>query len=67
MNIGLVGYFGSGNYGDELFVELFQRSFAGHELTVLHASAANGKHDVAEVMRQDAIIVGGGDLLIAKS
>lgn len=66
MRIGLVGYFGWGNYGDELFLEVYKRAFAGHELIFFHTAEPAGlKSDVEDLVDSvDAIVIGGGDLLI---
>lgn len=34
--IGLVGYYGFGNYGDELFRIVFEEALSSYELVVLH-------------------------------
>lgn len=66
MRIGLVGYFGWGNYGDELFYEIFHQTFSGHELIIFH-DPINGRFlpDANQLIDSvDAIIIGGGDLLM---
>lgn len=66
MKIGLVGYFGWGNYGDELFFEAYKQAFAGHELVIFHDPIKGGFVENANqlITSVDAIIVGGGDLII---
>lgn len=66
MRIGLVGYFGWGNYGDELFVQAYRQLFAGHELVMFHDPVAGAfRADADDLIRSvDAIIIGGGDLII---
>lgn len=66
MRIGLVGYFGWGNYGDELFLEAYQKAFLGHELVIFHDPIKGGFLDNADqlIASVDAIVVGGGDLII---
>lgn len=66
MRIGLVGYFGWGNYGDELFLEAYQQAFLGHELVIFHDPIKGGFLDNADKLIEsvDAIIIGGGDLII---
>lgn len=66
MKIGLVGYFGWGNYGDELFFSYYKARFLGHKLVVFHDSVHNKlKENVEDLIDSvDAIIIGGGDLLI---
>lgn len=62
--IGLVGYFGYGNYGDELFLDVFHRYFYDCELIQLLDKAATDAFD--KINSLDAIIIGGGDLFIPK-
>lgn len=70
MRIGLVGYLGWGNYGDELFVDAYHSTFANApdvELEVLHDKFSEPYFSmpVAERVAQfDRIIIGGGDLII---
>lgn len=66
MRIGLVGYFGWGNYGDELFFEAYQQWFAGHELVIFHDPIQGGFLPNTDQLIEsvDAIIIGGGDLVI---
>jgi polysaccharide pyruvyl transferase WcaK-like protein len=66
--IGLVGFFGWGNFGDELFIETF-RHWLGKEfdLKVLNdlTSKPYFSRPLDEVMRGiDAIVIGGGDLVM---
>ncbi len=56
MRIGISGYFGYQNLGDEIFLEVWKRLFAGHEVFSLC-----GYEDLNTV---DRIIIGGGDLII---
>src|SRR5690606_1999795 len=66
--IGLVGFFGWGNFGDELFVEVYKRYLGPHfEVSVVHDLLkkpyfSEPVDDVVE--RYDAFIIGGGDLII---
>ena len=65
--IGLVGYFGFGNYGDELFVSVYEKFFHDCELVRMHDSinAPFYVENLAEkIDTLDAIIIGGGDLII---
>lgn len=66
--IGLVGYYGFGNYGDEYFKEVLQNEFPDFDLVLLHQFGPDGElvydglsQRVSEV---DAILIGGGDLVI---
>lgn len=66
MRIGLVGFFGWGNFGDELFFETWHQALSQHELIRMNdliekpyfSGSAQGK--AASV---DAILIGGGDLI----
>lgn len=66
--VGLVGFFGWGNYGDELFHRIWTGSVGSvHETTLLHDKLeypyfSRPPVDIAKEV--DAIIVGGGDLVI---
>ncbi|MFF2604844.1 polysaccharide pyruvyl transferase family protein [Arthrobacter koreensis] len=66
--VGLVGFFGWGNYGDELFHRIWSGSIgAVHETTILHDSLQSPyfTRPVSEVISGiDAIVIGGGDLVI---
>jgi len=66
MRIGLVGYFGWGNYGDELFLEAYQKAFLGHELVIFHDPFKGAFLDNADqlIASVDVIVIGGGDLII---
>ncbi|WP_431695629.1 polysaccharide pyruvyl transferase family protein [Kocuria rhizophila] len=65
--VGLVGYFGWGNYGDELMLDTWRRAFRGRaETSVVHTLLhrpyfMEAADDVAS--RFDALVIGGGDLL----
>jgi polysaccharide pyruvyl transferase WcaK-like protein len=65
---GLVGFYGPGNYGDELFLEVFRQHLAGSvDLRVVFDSPARPYFDrpVRDAVREhDAILIGGGDLLV---
>lgn len=65
--IGLVGYFGWGNFGDELFIEA-HRQYLGseHELVVANdlLDEPYFSRPVSELVEEfDAILIGGGDLI----
>ncbi len=66
--VGLVGFYGPGNYGDELFLEVF-RQYLGPvaDVGVVFESVTRPyfTRPVREVVRDhDAIVIGGGDLLV---
>jgi polysaccharide pyruvyl transferase WcaK-like protein len=67
LRLGLSGYYGFGNYGDELFRQAFAQGFAGHELALLHDLPRRPYYlsdKAAKVAAVDAIVIGGGDLVI---
>lgn len=67
--IGLVGYFGYGNYGDELFLDVYRKYFYDCELVVIQDSLTHPHYteaSYAKIKNLDAIIIGGGDLFIPK-
>lgn len=55
MKIAASGYYGMGNFGDDLFLKTLQQAFCKHTLFPW-----NGYMDPAKV---DAVIIGGGDLI----
>lgn len=66
--VGIVGFFGWGNFGDELFV-LVHRQFLADDfdVVVMHDLIKKPYYSrpVAEVVESvDAIVIGGGDLII---
>ena len=65
---GLVGFFGWGNYGDELFLEVFREHLApAMELRTLigpDATPTLARRLGGHVRDLDAIVIGGGDLVI---
>jgi polysaccharide pyruvyl transferase WcaK-like protein len=66
-NIGLVGYYNFGNYGDELFLKVFKEAFPDYNLSVMHTKqgAPYFKGSLARRVKEfDGIIIGGGDLVI---
>jgi polysaccharide pyruvyl transferase WcaK-like protein len=66
--VGLVGFYGPGNYGDELFLDVFRRYLGPvADVGVVFESATRPyfTRPVREVVRDhDAIVIGGGDLLV---
>ena len=66
--VGLVGFYGPGNYGDELFLEVFRQHLgAAVDLDVVFDSPTRPyfRRPVRDVVRDhDAIVIGGGDLLV---
>lgn len=65
--IGLAGFFGAGNYGDELFLEVFKQYLGDKfELRVLADITTKPYYSrpVAEIVADvDAVLIGGGDIL----
>lgn len=67
--IGLVGYFGYGNYGDELFLDVYRKYFHDCDVSVIMDSLDHPHYSEAaysNIQSLDAIIIGGGDLMIPK-
>jgi polysaccharide pyruvyl transferase WcaK-like protein len=67
--IGLVGYFGYGNYGDELFLDVYRKYFYDCALVPIQDSLTHPFYTAAAydtIKTLDAIIIGGGDLFIPK-
>ncbi len=66
--VGLVGFFGFGNYGDELFCEVYQEHLGPWaDLRVLHDRPARPyftRPVLDAVGEVDAVVIGGGDLVI---
>ena len=66
--VGLVGFYGPGNYGDELFLDVFRRHLGEvADVGVVFESATRPyfERPVRDVVREyDAIVIGGGDLVI---
>jgi polysaccharide pyruvyl transferase WcaK-like protein len=65
--LGLAGFFGAGNFGDELFLEVFEQYLAeDFELRVLADLPSHPfySQDVKKIVAEvDAILIGGGDIL----
>ncbi len=55
MNLCISGYYGMGNFGDELFLKTFRQVFAEHQVFPRGA--------FIDAQRIDAVIIGGGDLI----
>lgn len=65
--VGIVGFYGPGNYGDELFLGAFREHLGDAvRLSVLTRSANSPIPPAsrAAVRAQDAIVIGGGDLVV---
>jgi polysaccharide pyruvyl transferase WcaK-like protein len=66
--VGLVGFYGPGNYGDELFLEVFRQQLGeAVDVRVIFDSATRPyfQRPVRDAVRDhDALIIGGGDLLV---
>jgi polysaccharide pyruvyl transferase WcaK-like protein len=63
---GVVGYFGWGNYGDELFLEVFREHLAPamRLRTVLDPVASDERRTGRAVRATDFMLIGGGDIVI---
>lgn len=65
--LGIVGFFGHGNYGDELFWSVFQQYFGEHFDLVLIPDLPEKPYFSTPVDDRvdgvDAIVIGGGDLI----
>jgi polysaccharide pyruvyl transferase WcaK-like protein len=68
IRVGLVGFFGWGNFGDELFVKVFEQWLSqDFDVKVLNdlTSKPYFTRPIEDVLRDvDAIVIGGGDLII---
>lgn len=68
VRVGMVGYFGFGNYGDELFREVFQERLTSADLEVVYdyneAGGIAYESIASRVKNFDAVLIGGGDLVI---
>ena len=66
--VGLVGFFGWGNYGDELFLDVWKQELSGHfKLKVLPdlQSEPYFSRGLKRALRGvDVVLIGGGDLVI---
>lgn len=66
--IGLIGFFGWGNYGDELFQTNWKNTIGmHHEVSVVHdqLTAPYFSRQATEIASEyDALLIGGGDLVI---
>lgn len=70
MRIGLVGFFGWGNFGDELFFETWQEALSGHELIRMNDLITKPYFESSAIQKArsvDAILIGGGDLIRTES
>jgi len=68
LKVGLVGYYGWGNYGDEFFKAVLEQELPELEFRVLHDVGPGGALDVSNIEENiasvDVIMIGGGDLVI---
>lgn len=66
--VGLVGFFGWGNYGDELFLQLWRRVLSHHfDVSVAHDILVPpylSRDPGTVVDAYEAIVIGGGDLVL---
>lgn len=67
MKIGLIGYFGWGNFGDELFLEVHKQHLGNeYELEAVNDLLEDPyfSRPISEIVEEyDAFIIGGGDLI----
>ncbi len=65
--IGMVGYYGYGNYGDELFLKVFSKYLGDFEPVFLQDTLTRPFYTAPlaqKVATLDGILIGGGDLVI---
>ncbi|MBN9539401.1 MAG: hypothetical protein BGN99_20965 [Alphaproteobacteria bacterium 65-37] len=65
--IGLIGYYGYGNYGDELFHVVFRKIFHDCDLVTMQDNQTRPYYnkDLKEkIASMDCLLIGGGDLVI---
>jgi len=65
--IGLVGYYGYGNYGDELFKVVFDKIFHDCDLIAMQDNQARPYYNESieeKISSMDCLLIGGGDLVI---
>lgn len=70
LRIGVLGYFGLGNFGDELFLERWRQLFADQEVVTFHDVTgvlkpmhSSPEQRAAFASSVDCIVIGGGDLI----
>lgn len=68
LKVGLVGYYGWGNYGDEFFKDVLKTKLPGVSFKLMHDVGEGGKLSLDNIDENvesvDAILIGGGDLVI---
>lgn len=63
MKLGLIGWYGHANYGDERILYCIKRFFLGYEFYITH-SWSDARHKIDELNKCDYILIGGGGLIL---
>lgn len=63
MKIGIIGWYGYSNFGDERILHCLKRYFSEHDVTVYQAWEPARKR-INEINQNDIVIIGGGGLIV---